>query len=208
MSTPSESLRRMALAEDDGARLDVAVGRRFPSISRRVARRLALEGKIHLDGIASPPSTRVRAGQVLAICVRTGPREVPGASILQVSERFVYAFKPAGVHTHRLRPDEDASLADFVTDAHPECADASDASREGGALHRLDFATSGVVAFARSADAWAEGRALFSRGLVSKHYLAVSTWGNAPTRRWPPELPEGAFDAWLRPWSNAGGDGQ
>ena len=104
------SLRRVALAEDEGQRLDVVVGRRFPSISRRVAKKLALEGKVELDGERGPPSTRVREGQLIAICVAAPTREVVGARILEISERFVYAYKPPGVHTHRLRPDDPAAL--------------------------------------------------------------------------------------------------
>jgi 23S rRNA pseudouridine1911/1915/1917 synthase len=199
MNSLDESLRRVALAEDAGARLDVVVGRRFPSISRRMARRLALEGKVHLDGLKQPPSTRVQEGQLLAICVNVGSRTVEGAEILEVTDRFVYALKPADGHTHRFRPDEPASLADCVRAAHPECADASDARREGGAIHRLDFGTSGVVAFARTRAAWNLGRDLFSSGRVAKQYLAACAVRGPTEDSWPPALPDHAYEAWLRP---------
>jgi len=199
MNTAQESLRRIALTEDAGARLDVVVGRRFSSISRRMARRLALEGKVHVDGVSHPPSTRVQEGQLLSICVSHGSRTVEGATILKITDRFVYAFKPEGVHTHRFRPDEPASLADFVKAMHPECASASEAAREGGAVHRLDFATSGLVAFARTREAWSHGRSLFSSGRVTKQYLAVCQLDPNASRPWPPPTPEGAYDAWLRP---------
>ncbi len=199
MNSMDESLRRFALAEDAGARLDVVVGRRFPSISRRVARRLALEGKVQVDGIGRPPSTRLQEGQLISICVSVGSRTVRGAAILKVTERFVYALKPEGVHTHRFRPDEAASLADFVASAHPECAGTSKTAREGGAVHRLDFGTSGLVAFARTPEAWSHGRDLFSCGRVTKQYLAVCAITGTPHHPWPPPLPAGAFDAWLQP---------
>ena len=198
MTLDPHSLRRVALAEDEGQRLDVVVGRRFPSISRRVAKRLALEGKVELDGDRVPPSTRVREGQLLAICVTTPTREVAGARILERTEGFIYAYKPPGVHTHRLRPDEPAALSDFVTAAHPECRDASEDPREGGAVHRLDRDTSGVVAFARHPTAWVAAREAFGAGAVTKIYLARCAWRSPVTPSWPPRLPAGAFEAWIR----------
>lgn len=201
MTVESTPLRRMVPADDEGARLDVAIGRRFPRISRRVAKTLALEGRVHLDGQPAPPSTRVREGQMIAICVTVDRSTLPDATILAVTDGFVYAHKPAGIHVHRLRPDDPVALADFVAHDHPECGDASDDPREGGAVHRLDGATSGVVAFARTAAAWAEGRAAFSSGGVVKRYLARCPLArdDQPPPPWPPTLPDGAFEAWLTP---------
>ncbi|MCA9661647.1 MAG: hypothetical protein KC486_25135, partial [Myxococcales bacterium] len=56
----------------------------------------------------------------------------------------------------------------------PECREVGEDPRELGALHRLDRPTSGVVAFARTAAAWAAGRGGFASGDVRKHYAALS----------------------------------
>ncbi|HEY8376256.1 MAG TPA: RNA pseudouridine synthase, partial [Nannocystis sp.] len=66
----------------------------------------------------------------------------------------------------------------------PECSRAAPDPREGGAVHRLDRGTSGVVAFARTAEAHAAARAAFTAARVRKRYLAVTTCPEGHT--WPP----------------------
>jgi 23S rRNA pseudouridine1911/1915/1917 synthase len=162
-------------ADDDGARADVVLGRRVPGLSRRVARAMALEGRLRLDGRRTAPSTRVRAGQRLEL---SWPATMAPESlrILRVTDAFVYVDKAAGVHTHRLRPSDPPALADAVVAQHPECASASPQSRELGAVHRLDGTTSGVVAFARTPRAWTAARAGLSSGRVEKLYFAICRW--------------------------------
>ncbi|MEZ4380653.1 MAG: pseudouridine synthase [Nannocystaceae bacterium] len=162
--------------EDVGARADVVLGRRLPGLSRRVARQMALAGKLEIDGERAPPSARVALGQRLALRVEPTPSPSPGAPELRVlasTPAIVYVDKPVGVAVHRLRPDEPPALADLVAARFPELRDVGDDPRELGALHRLDRPTSGVVAFARTAEAWAAGREGFARGEVRKHYAAV-----------------------------------
>jgi 23S rRNA pseudouridine1911/1915/1917 synthase len=172
--------------EDEDQRADVVLGRRVPTLSRRIARAIALRGKLRVGGRVAPPSTRVRRGDRLELLVELEPAREP-AVVLATTEAFVYVDKPAGVHTHRLRPDDDETLADRVALVHPECAEASLDPREGGAIHRLDRETSGVVVFARSKEAWARGRAAIAR--ARKHYLAVCR-----CEAWPPDVAIAAPD--------------
>src|SRR5690606_25702364 len=135
-------------------------------------------------------STRVALGDTLEL--RTPSPERAGAleplHVLAVTERFVYVSKPPGVHTHRLHPGDRPSLADAVRERFPECATASDDPREGGAVHRLDRATTGVIAFARTAAAWAEARAAMGTRAVEKLYLALVETDRV---RWPPSSAAG-----------------
>jgi 23S rRNA pseudouridine1911/1915/1917 synthase len=158
--------------DDAGARADVVLGRRVPSLSRRAARAMALEGRLRLDGHRVGPSARVRVGQVLELSWNESGSTVP-ADPLRVTDDFVYVNKPSGVHTHRLRPSDPPALGDAVIALYPECASASSDAREQGAVHRLDRTTSGVVAFARSPSAWAAARRGLSEGSVEKIYLAI-----------------------------------
>jgi 23S rRNA pseudouridine1911/1915/1917 synthase len=166
---------------DAGERADVILGRRLPGVSRRVARRLGLEGLLSLDGRRCPPSTRVPLGGRLVLRVQaSGP--APAPTILEITPRFVYAYKPAEMHTHRLRPDDASTLADAVAVEHPECRRASPDPRQGGAVHRLDRETTGVVAFARTLDAWRQARTGFRVRDVLKIYRARTSGAVA----WPP----------------------
>lgn len=169
---------------DLGERADVVVGRRLPGVSRRIARKLGLQGHLYLDGRRIPPSTRVHAGARLTLRVARKGTARP-ATVLECTDRFVYVLKPAGMHTQRLRPDDASTLADAVALEHPECRQASPDLRQGGAVHRLDRDTTGVIAFARSLEAWRQARAGFRARAVLKIYRARI--GAAPDAEpWPP----------------------
>ena len=168
---------------DVGERADVVLGRRMPGLSRRVARALALRGALRCNGVRVPPSHRVAKGDRLELEVAATPAVDP-PRVLACTDAFVYVDKPADMHTHRLRPSDPPALADAVALVHPECATSSDDPREGGALHRLDRETTGVVAFARSPAAWRAGRAAIVHSTTLKLYVALCETPRAPT--WPP----------------------
>lgn len=186
--------------EDADERADVVLGRRIPALSRRQARSLARAGKLRVDGRRQPPATRVRPGQRLELELGLGEdHEAPALDQLDVlasTEDFIYVHKPAGVHTVALTPAQPGVLATAVAARFPDCAQASEDPREAGAVHRLDRPTSGVVAFARSREAWSRARAGFSEERVAKHYLAVCTPSAQPPP-WPPLLPDGGLQGWL-----------
>lgn len=185
----AERLTHTADARDEGERADVVLARRHGELSRRIVRRLGLRGRLFVDGVRCPPSTRVRSGQLVELAI-DAHEPPPPARVLAVTARFVYVDKPAGTATHRLGPSEPPALADAVALVHPECASASESAREGGAVHRLDLETTGVVAFARDREAWLQGRAAFStHGGVDKRYVALSSARGGPDEGdapWPP----------------------
>ena len=194
-------------AEDVGERADVVLGRRIPGLSRRVARDLARAGKLRVDGRRCPPATRVALGQRLELELGLPEdAQAPGLEDLQIlatTARFVYVHKPAGVHAVARTPGQPGILATAVASRFPDCAGASEDPREGGAVHRLDRPTSGVVAFARSREIWARARAGFAEARVTKHYLAVSVAAPetavAGGQPWPPALPADGLQGWIEP---------
>lgn len=167
-------------AEDAGQRADVVLGRRIEGLSRRVARQRALAGALQIDGRRAPPSQRVQLGARLQLSLQRVVADPPALVVLADNPRFVYVDKPAGMHTVRLRPDDPPTLADAVVATFPECRDAGEDPLEGGAVHRLDRATSGVVCFARTREAWEAARAALSAGVgagprIDKTYVARTT---------------------------------
>jgi 23S rRNA pseudouridine1911/1915/1917 synthase len=179
------SLACTAEPADAGARADVVLGRHLPGLSRRVARELALAGRLTVDGRRAPPSHRVSAGERLVLTVPASSAPATREpTLLAVTANFVYVDKPSGLHTHRLRPTDPPALADWVAARHPECLAAGADPREAGAVHRLDGGTSGVVAFARTRAAWIAARDAFTAARVGKRYLALAT---CPREHlWPP----------------------
>ncbi len=186
--------------EDAGERADVVLGRHIPALSRRLARNLARAGKLRIDGRRSPPSSRVSEGARLELDLDLGSEhpetDLEQLEVLALTDRFIYVRKPAGVHAVALTPSQPGVLATAVAARFPECADASVDPREGGAVHRLDLPTSGVVAFARSREIWLQARAGFADERVAKHYLAVSI---CTQDDWPPPLPEDGLRGWIEP---------
>jgi 23S rRNA pseudouridine1911/1915/1917 synthase len=194
----TRTLHCRVIEADVGERADVVLGRRIAGLSRRQARALGLAGKLRIDGRRGSPSTRVALDQDLAIELdEAEPSPALAIEPLAVTDDFVYVVKPAGVHTVALTPDQPGVLATAVAARWPECASASEDPREGGAVHRLDRPTSGIVAFARSREVWQRARAGFAEGRVTKLYLAVCRASTAPP--WPPALPEGGLRGWIEP---------
>lgn len=82
--------------------------------------------------------------------------------------------KPAGQHTAPLRAAEGGTLLECVIERYPEVAAVPGIKVvEPGLLHRLDRETSGLVAIARSAAAFAALRESSARGGMRKEYLAA-----------------------------------
>lgn len=173
-------------ASDDGARVDAWLGRSVPALSRRSAKALVKQGEVRVNGARVVASHTLRANDRIELVLPTREGEPPRVPVLREGPDYLYLHKPAGLHTVRLRPDDPPTLADAAAAFDAGCTDASDDPREAGALHRLDFGTSGVVAFARTAEAWASGRAALSTSW--KLYLARAE--SAPAH-WPPS--DGAY---------------
>ena len=96
--------------------------------------------------------------------------------LLHVDADLVAIDKPAGllVHPSALDAHEERSALKLLRDQLGERV---------WPLHRLDKGTSGVLLFARHADAAREWGLAFEEGRVAKRYLAL-------VRGWPPEAGE------------------
>ncbi len=104
--------------------------------------------------------------------------DLPALRLLHADADLVAIDKPAGLLVHRSALDahETRSAADLLR---------AQLGEPVWMLHRLDKATSGVLAFARSAPVAAALGKAFESGAVRKRYLAL-------VRGWPPA--EGEID--------------
>jgi tRNA pseudouridine65 synthase len=104
--------------------------------------------------------------------------DTPPLSVLYADADLVAIDKPAGllVHPSRLDAHEERSALHLLRDQRGEWL---------WPLHRLDKGTSGVLLFARHADAARTWGMAFEQGRVAKRYLAL-------VRGWPAEC--GAID--------------
>lgn len=162
-----------------GQRVDLFVGEAL-GLSRAKLKRLFEEGAVKVNGRAAKKGLLVTAGQRISVEYEEETREaVPDAGfplvVLYEDAAVVAVDKPAGRPSHPLRPGETGTVANALVARYPECATASEDSREGGLCHRLDIETSGVLLAARTREAWHTLRAAFGGRGVDKRYLALVT---------------------------------
>lgn len=168
------------VGEDEGGRLDRWLRKRFPDSPRREIERLLERGLVLVEGRKAAKGHPVAAGATILLeqlpptRAESGPQpEALPLGVLHVDEDLVAVDKPPGIPTHPLWANELGTAANRLVERFPECAAASTDPREGGAVHRLDRGTSGVLVFARSTSAHERLRKAFSGGNVRKTYLAL-----------------------------------
>jgi 23S rRNA pseudouridine1911/1915/1917 synthase len=173
-------------------RLDLALVRQHPGLSRRRARAAVEKGQVTVDGV------RVReAGHAVSENARISwnpnrkalPRARCSLPILHEDEHLLVVDKPAGLLTVPATPrasDEDSVLGrvrDYVRHLRPRGAFVA-------RVHRLDRDTTGAVAFALSPDARAGLIRLFRTHAIERRYVALVTGS--------PRAEEGVVDVPLR----------
>jgi len=164
------------------SRLDYFLHCQYPAISINHWRRALRDHKIMVDGRRGRKGSFLSAGQTLVIpeelLTHLQPEQPvaeaqPELEILYQDEDLLAVNKTAGCHTHPLSATETGTLANHLISVFPEIAGIGDfGTLQPGLLHRLDFATSGVVLAARNHMAWKRLRGQFSRHLIGKEYLA------------------------------------
>ncbi len=165
---------------DDGMRLDLALARHVPGLSRRRARVLIDLGGVFVDrGRVKVAGRLVRAGQAveanlggaLERAVGTGAAararsdaELPAYRLVHEDEHLIIVDKPAGLVTAPTPESDRGNLLDLL------------ARRGTGPVflvHRLDLPTSGLMVFARTDLANRVLAQRFAVHDVEREYLAV-----------------------------------
>ncbi len=154
-----ERLRLEVNAAGDGARLDRFLRRALPALLPRSLEYALAAGDVTVGGERAAKGRIVHAGD--EVRARRIPEEadwlpeagdLPGAAVLYEDASVAVLEKPAGAHTEPQRPREPGTLAGYLLHRHPGVASFS---RPPGLslLSRLDFAVSGAVLAALSAEA-------------------------------------------------------
>jgi len=178
-----EGLRTIVVTEKSaGFRLDRFLHELHPEIAVNRWRRKLADGDVLVDGRPAVKGLILEAGQKVVFAaglpaelMPTGPLPEAGPlAVLYRDDNLLAIDKPAGCHTHPLRPDESGTLANRLIAAYPELSGIGGfGPLQPGLLNRLDYGTSGIVLVARSAPAWRRLRAEFAAHRVRKEYLAI-----------------------------------
>jgi 23S rRNA pseudouridine1911/1915/1917 synthase len=166
-----------------GSRLDVAVTRAWPDLSRARAQALIADQLVKVGGLTAKPSSRLREGALLTVEIPPPPpsglvaQDLP-LSVLHEDRAVLVLDKAAGMVVHPARGSPDSTVVNALL--HRLGADAAEGDRLG-LVHRLDKDTSGCLVVARTPAALASLQAQFKERTVGKTYLALCH-GNVPER--------------------------
>jgi len=165
-------------------RLDAAVVRLAPDLSRARVQRLLEAGHVRLDGRAAKASARLRGGE--EILLELPPPEPSGLlaqelplAVLHEDRDLLVLDKAAGMVVHPAR----GSPHSTVVNALLHRLGAAGELPRLGLVHRLDKDTSGCLVIARTDAALAALQAQWKGRTVEKTYLALCHGVPAPEGR-------------------------
>jgi 23S rRNA pseudouridine1911/1915/1917 synthase len=156
-------------------RLDVALIRAHPGLSRRKAREVIEKGQVTVDGAISLDAGRSVSGSERIEWNPNRParrRARSSLPLLYEDAQILVVDKPAGLLSVPSSPEateEDTVLArvrDYVRHLRPR-------QPYVGLVHRLDRDTSGALAFALDPETRDALRALFRHHRIERRYLAL-----------------------------------
>jgi 23S rRNA pseudouridine1911/1915/1917 synthase len=168
-----------------GLRLDVALTRLAPDLSRARAQRLLADGRILVEGRPAKAAARLRGGERVEV---TLPDPEPSGlvaqdlplSVLLEDRDLVVLDKAAGMVVHPARGTPHSTVVNALL--HHLGAPAV-AGERLGLVHRLDKETSGCLVVAKTEAALAALQASFKAREVEKTYLALCHGRLAPEAR-------------------------
>jgi 23S rRNA pseudouridine1911/1915/1917 synthase len=156
-----------------GVRLDVALVRLAPELSRARVQRLVATGGVRVAGRPAKASVRLRGGEEIEL-------EVPDAepssllaqdlplAVLHEDEDLLVLDKAPGMVVHPARGAPHSTVVNALLHRL-----GSGPGARVGLVHRLDRDTSGCLVVARTEAALAALQAAFHRRAVDKVYLAI-----------------------------------
>ncbi len=180
MATDALHPRRIAIpAELAGERLDLALVRLVPGVSRARIQELIKDGGVRVDGVVATRAAQpLAAGGTLEILAVARTRERAGGeaagelAVVFEDDDLAVIDKPAGTLAHPTSVVRGGTLSELATRRWGELPAPQGADRPG-IVHRLDADTSGLIVVAKSALAAERLVELFRARAVEKGYLAL-----------------------------------
>jgi 23S rRNA pseudouridine1911/1915/1917 synthase len=163
---------------DAGARLDQFLAARVPGLSRSRIQELILSGDATLNGHASKASTRLRAGDAVALTVpaprpvETRPEDI-ALEILHEDADLIVVNKTAGLVVHPAAGNWEGTLVNALLH-HCGALSSVGGEQRPGIVHRLDKETTGCIVAAKTDLAHRSLATQFAGREISKIYLALA----------------------------------
>lgn len=165
----------VAGADDEGDRLDVALGRWLGEARSRAAARID-RGEVTVDGAPARRSRRLEGGELVTVAA---PREEPSGAagappppVRYEDDHVLVVAKPAHAVVHPGVGNPSGTIVQALLEAGVPLAPSGGEGRPG-VVHRLDRGTSGLLVLAKTDAAHAGLVAALKRREVSRRYLAL-----------------------------------
>ena len=164
-----------------GERIDRALARRLPELSRSRIKALVEAGQVTIGGAPAKASDKARAGQIFAIILAepTDAAPAPQPMALKVvfeDEYLIVIDKPPGLVVHPAPGNPDGTLVNALIAHCGQSLAGIGGERRPGIVHRLDKDTSGLMVAAKTEPVLTGLARQFADRTVDRAYKAV-VWG-------------------------------
>ncbi|KAA3661810.1 MAG: RluA family pseudouridine synthase [Chloroflexi bacterium] len=165
------------ILDQPGERLDRALVKTLPDISRTQVQRLIKEGHITIKGTPVKANLRLEGGEeavvILPEVVETEliPEDIP-LDIRYEDDELLLINKPAGMVVHPGAGHESGTLVNAVLAYCPDVLNVGGEKRPG-IVHRLDKDTSGLILVAKTDRALQYLQDQFKDRTIKKRYVAL-----------------------------------
>lgn len=167
---------------DDGIRLDRALQRQLPELSRTRLKQLILTGQIASEGgLLRDPAQRASAGARVVVTLPEPDDPTPAAQPIALDIRFedehlIVIDKPAGMVVHPAPGNPDGTLVNALLEHCGPSLAGIGGARRPGIVHRLDKDTSGLLVAAKTEIAHRALSHDFAARRIERAYSAI-VWG-------------------------------
>jgi len=175
-------------ADQEGERLDVALTRLFPELSRSRVQKLILDGFVKCNGAPAKANLKLFVGDSLELFL-PAPRplglkaeNIP-LEILFQDAHLAVVEKPAGLVVHPGAGHEEGTLVNALLHHFPDLPNGTGIGGElrPGIVHRIDRNTSGILLITKTDVAHQDLSRQFKEHSISRRYQALC-WGKLPAQ--------------------------
>lgn len=188
------------LLDRDGERLDAALARLIPELSRSAAQRLIEQGAVTLAGKPVKKNAKAVCGQALCVvlpeikAVETAAQDIP-LDVVYEDGDVIVVNKPKGMVVHPAPGHADGTLVNALLHHCGDSLSGIGGEKRPGIVHRIDKDTSGLIIAAKNDFAHAKLAAQLKDHTLARTYECVVCGGvkqdagtiDAPIARNPAE---------------------
>ena len=163
--------------EFSGMRLDQAINKKFPDISRNAAQEMIKKGEITLGNSTVKASQKTKTGDIVNIQFRSGDLETEiqatemNFPIVYEDNDIIVINKPFGLVVHPGAGQEKETVVSALL-SHTTLSPIGAPDRPG-IVHRLDKETSGIMVLAKNKEAHKNLAEQFASHDLEKEYIAL-----------------------------------